>query len=271
MSWHLALCSHSCVSTDDAGQVLSTEKQVAAQFANGGAASRSRGQWLCYETAFGSKGGIVFLEDALCKTVDEGVLQGWKGKGRRMKALNSNDGLLADGVAIFKAQKTDCFGERPAYVAFGTRPEACVKVQMQERIDAASSASSSSAAAAAAAAASPAVVGYFVGGGGEFENSKLRRRLASSGAFAAIAADRETEGGFEGRIGSQQGEHQSSKKRRKRNSGKEKATGKAPPPATQQHGKGDGRFLSHAEGVLQELAGADASILLLFELESTTN
>ena len=186
-----------------------------------------------------------------------------------MKALNSNDGLLVGGVAIFKAQNTERFGDKAAYVAFGTRTEACVKVQMQERIDAASSASSFSS--SAAAAASPAVVGYFVGGGGEFENSNSQRRLASSGAFAAIAADRETEGEFEGRIGSQQGEHQSSKKRRKRSSGKEKATGKAPPPATQQHGKGDGRFLSHAEGVLQDLAGVDAAILLLFELESTTD
>ena len=82
-----------------------------------------------------------------------------------MKARNSNDGLLASGVAIFQAQNTERFGDKAAYVAFGTRPEACVKVQMQECIDAASCASSSS---AAAVAASPAVVGYFVGCGGEF-------------------------------------------------------------------------------------------------------
>ena len=73
-SWHLALCSPSCVASDDVGQVLSTEEQVASKFANGGAASRYRGQWLCYVAAFGSKGGIVLLEDALCKTVDQGVL-----------------------------------------------------------------------------------------------------------------------------------------------------------------------------------------------------
>ena len=98
----------------------------------------------------------MFLENALCKTVDQGAMQGWKRKGKKMKALNSNDGLLVGGVAIFKAQNTERFGDKAAYVAFGTRPEARVKVQMQERIDAASSASSS---AAAAAAASPAVVG----------------------------------------------------------------------------------------------------------------
>eukprot|EP00614_Pseudopedinella_elastica_P003244 CAMPEP_0172592920 /NCGR_PEP_ID=MMETSP1068-20121228/12062_1 /TAXON_ID=35684 /ORGANISM="Pseudopedinella elastica, Strain CCMP716" /LENGTH=108 /DNA_ID=CAMNT_0013390205 /DNA_START=72 /DNA_END=395 /DNA_ORIENTATION=- len=61
----------------DVGQVLSTEGQVAAQFANGGAASSSRGQWLCYEATFDSKGGIVLLEDAPGKAVDQGVLQGW--------------------------------------------------------------------------------------------------------------------------------------------------------------------------------------------------
>ena len=73
-SWHLALCSHSCVSSDDARQVPSTEEQVAAEFANGGAASHTRGQWLCYEAAFDSKEGIVLLEDALGKAVDQGVL-----------------------------------------------------------------------------------------------------------------------------------------------------------------------------------------------------
>ena len=132
----------------EVGQVhrplLSTEEQVAAQFANGGAASVYRGQWLCCEAAFESKEGIVFLEGALGKAVDQGVLQGWKGKGERMKALKSNDGLLVGGVAIFKAPKTECFGDKAWYVAFGTKPAACVKIQMQERIDAASSASSSS-------------------------------------------------------------------------------------------------------------------------------
>ena len=71
----------------EVGQVhrtlLSTEEQVAAQFANGDAASRFRGQWLCYEAAFESKEGIVFLEGALGMAVDPGVLQGWKRGGRR--------------------------------------------------------------------------------------------------------------------------------------------------------------------------------------------
>ena len=196
-TWPFALLP-SCVSSGDVGQVLSTEEQFAAQLANGGAASRFCTQWLCYEAAFDSKEGIVLLEGALGKAVDQGVQQGWKGKGKRMKALNSNDGLVVGGVAIFKAQKTECFGGKAAYVAFGTRPAAFVKIQMQERIDAASSASSS--APAAAAAASPAVVGYFVGGGGEFEdrNSKMEMGLSSSGAYGEIAADRETEEGVRG-------------------------------------------------------------------------
>ena len=72
-TWPSALLP-SCVSSGDVGQVLSTEEQVAAQFANGGAASRFRGQWLCYEAAFDSKEGIVFLEEALGKAVDQGAL-----------------------------------------------------------------------------------------------------------------------------------------------------------------------------------------------------
>ena len=196
----------------EAGQVHrtmpSTEEQVAAQFANGGAASVYRGQWLCCEAAFESKEGIMFLEGALGKAVDRGVLQGWKRKGKRLKALNSNDGLLAGGVAIFKAPKTECFADKAAYVAFGTKPAACVKIQMQKRVFAASSSSSSfssssssfSAAATAAAAPSPAVVGHLVVGGGEFENSNSKRRRASSGVDAAIAADQETEGKSEERI-----------------------------------------------------------------------
>ena len=108
----------------EAGQVhrplLSTEEQVAAQFVNGGAASRFRGQWLCYEAAFKSKKGIVFLEDALGMAVDEGVLQGWKRRGKKMTALNSNDGLLVGGVAVFKAPKTECFGDKASNAAFGT-------------------------------------------------------------------------------------------------------------------------------------------------------
>ena len=58
----------------------------------------------------------MFLEGALGKAVDQGVLQGWKGKGERMKALKSNDGLLVGGVAIFKAPKTEFFCDKAAYV-----------------------------------------------------------------------------------------------------------------------------------------------------------
>ena len=58
----------------------------------------------------------MFLEGALGKAVDQGVLQGWKGTGERMKALKSNDGLLVGGVAIFKAPKTEFFCDKAAYV-----------------------------------------------------------------------------------------------------------------------------------------------------------
>ena len=133
----------------------------------------------------------MLLEDALGKEVDQGALQGWKGKGKKMKAFNSNGGLLVGGVSIFKAKNTGCFGGKAAYVAFGTRPAACVKIQMQERIGTASFASSSAAAAAAAAAASPAVVGCFVGGGGEFENS-----ISKTKAMAELGARRESDLGI---------------------------------------------------------------------------
>ena len=80
-----------------------------------------------------------------------------------------------------------------------------------------------------------------MGGGGEFEYSNSKRRRASSGVDAAIAADQETEGGVGERI-------------------RGKTAGKAPPPATWQHGK-NGRFLTREQGMLQELAGAAATIM----------
>ena len=70
----------------------------------------------------------MLLEDTLGKTADQGVLKGWKGKGKRMKAPNSNDGLIAGGVAIFKAKNAKCFGGKATYDAFGTRPEAFVEL-----------------------------------------------------------------------------------------------------------------------------------------------
>ena len=118
-------------------EVLSTEEQVVAQFADGGPAAAYRGKWLCYEAAFEAKKGIVFLEKAIGKEVDKRVLKGWKGaaKGKmkdRMTKIKSVGGLLVNGVLIFKALDDECYGEKAKYIAFGERPPACVKVQMKE-------------------------------------------------------------------------------------------------------------------------------------------
>jgi len=49
--------------------------------------SLARAQWLCYEAAFDSKEGIVFLEDALGMAVDPGALQGRMGENGHDSAV----------------------------------------------------------------------------------------------------------------------------------------------------------------------------------------
>jgi hypothetical protein len=38
-----------------------------------------------------------------------------------------SDGLLVGGVKVFKADRTQCFGRKAKYVAFGSKPDVPVK------------------------------------------------------------------------------------------------------------------------------------------------
>ena len=60
----------------------------------------------------------------------EDIKSSWFPGGKKGSNTNKqllSDGLLVGGVKVFKAGRTQCFGDKAKYVAFGSKPDVPVK------------------------------------------------------------------------------------------------------------------------------------------------
>ena len=113
-------------------------ESVAAKFRAGDGLEGYLGRWLLLEAAdtatedrLAKKHGILLLRAIVGEPLHmEDIKSSWFPGGKKGSSTNKqllSGGLLVGGVKVFKADRTQCFGCKAKYVAFGSKPDAPVK------------------------------------------------------------------------------------------------------------------------------------------------
>ena len=113
-------------------------ESVAAKFRAGDGLEGYLGRWLLLEAAdtatedrLAKKHGILLLRAIVGEPLHmEDIKSSWFPGGKKGSNTNKqllSGGLLVGGVKVFKADRTQCFGCKAKYVAFGSKPDAPVK------------------------------------------------------------------------------------------------------------------------------------------------